>query len=174
MERTLDSETKETMKFTAHQLFHELTAHYHNYMLAQQLQDRELPRQSSDAQALYLGIIAPQNYAMLVLTLCKVMEFHTAFRQYLKDDLRTELDAINSRISKSGILSYRNKYVGHLFDKKTGKPLDPQKVLRYWDALLDGQTEAQFRKWWWSTRQEPELKSVAGVMVRIVKSMEKC
>lgn len=172
MERTPNSETSEAMRFTAHQLFHELAAHYHSYMLTQQLKDQELPGQSSDAQAHYFGIIVPYNYAMLALTLCKVMEFHTAFRRYLPDDLRAELDAINSRISKSGIINYRNKYVGHLFDKKTGKPLRLDKIMDYWNALLDSQTEEQFRKWWWSTRQEPSLKSVAGVMVLIVESID--
>jgi hypothetical protein len=85
--------------------------------------------------------------------------------------LRAELDLVNSRLARSRILDYRNKYVGHLFDRKTQRPLHPTAILSYWEALLDGQNEEQFRAWWWSIRQEPELRSVAGLMARIADSL---
>jgi hypothetical protein len=135
--------------------------------MAREFKNRDLLGQSETNKAAYLKLLISHNYAMFVITLCKVMEFHSAFRKYLPPGIRDELDAINSRIARSRILDYRNKFVGHLFDSKTRKPLEPDAIMRYWDALLEGQTEEEFRCWWWSTIREPELTSVAGLMVRI-------
>jgi len=165
-------DVKEALRFTSRQLFFELAMHHHNYIVTQQLQARQLPGQTSNDQARYFRTVVSHNYAMLALTLCKVMEFHGAFRQYLPESLRSELDAINSRIARSRILNYRNKFVGHLLDSKTKKPLDPGDIVSYWEALLDSQSEEEFRRWWWSTRQESDLNSVAGLMVRISDSVE--
>jgi hypothetical protein len=145
--------------------------HHHNYIMARRLKDEPLPGQDPGYQAHYFRLVISHNYAMLALTLCKVMEFHAAFRSQLSNDLKEELDQINSRLAQSRILDYRNKYVGHLFDRKTRQPLPQTAILSYWEALLEGQSEEQFRAWWWSTRQEPELKSVAGLMARITDSL---
>lgn len=166
------ADVKNTLRFTSRQLFFELAMHHHNYIVTQQLRERELPGQTSEDQARYFRTVVSHNYAMLALTLCKVMEFHGAFRHYLPDQLRDELDAINSRVARSRILNYRNKFVGHLFDVRTKKPLEPGDIVSYWEALLEGQSEDEFRHWWWSTRQESDLKSVAGLMIRISDSVE--
>jgi len=168
-----DSETAAALHFTSRQIFFELAMHHHHYIMARELRNRELPGQSEAKRAAYLKLVISQNYAMLVITLCKVMEFHRAFREYIPDSMRGELDAINSRIARSRILEYRNKFVGHLFDLRTRKPLDPNVIMNYWEALLEGQAEEDFRRWWWSTIHEPELTSVAGLMVRIADSYER-
>jgi hypothetical protein len=155
------------MKLLARQLFHELAMHHHNYVLTNRSRNEDLPGQDPEYLAHYFRLVTSHNYAMLALTLCKVMEFHTSFRRDLTEVHRAELDKINSRIARSKILEFRNRYVGHLFDKKTKMPLEPNAITAYWDALLDGQTEQQFRIWWWSTIREPELTSIAGLLVRI-------
>ena len=155
------------LSFTARQIFLELAMHHHSYIMARDFERRELPGQSDANKAAYLSSVVSHNYAMLAITLCKVMEFHSAFRKHLPPEMKTELDTINSRIARSRILDYRNKFVGHLLDRKTGKPLNPNAIIEYWEALLEGQTEEEFRRWWWSTIREPELTSVAGLMVRI-------
>lgn len=171
MPDTPASDVKESLRFTSRQLFYELAMHHHHYIVTKQLSGRELPGQTPTAQAEYFRTVVSHNYAMLALTLCKVMEFHSAFRSYLPSDIRAELDAINSRIARSRILDYRNKFVGHLFDSKTRQPLDPNVIAEYWQVLLEGQSEDEFRRWWWSTRQESDLTSVAGLMVRIADSI---
>ena len=171
MPNTTTSETKESLRFTSRQLFYELAMHHHHYIVTKQLTARELPGQTPADQAEYFHTVVSHNYAMLALTLCKVMEFHSAFRSHLSPDLRGELDTINSRIARSRILDYRNKFVGHLFDSKTRRPLDPNMMVKYWEALLEGQSENEFRRWWWSTREESDLTSVAGLMVRIADSV---
>lgn len=159
-----------TIETVARQLFHELAMHHHHYILARRFKNQPLPGQDPAYKDHYFGLVVSHNYAMLAMTLCKVMEFHGAFRPELPTELRSELDAINSRLARSRILDYRNKYVGHLFDAKTKNPLDPAAIIGYWEALLEGQSEEEFRAWWWSTIREPELKSVAGLMVRIADS----
>ena len=173
MSRVPDPETAAALRFTSRQIFHELTMHHHSYIMAKGLKNRDLPGQSEANMAAYLKLVTSHNYAMLAITLCKVMEFHGAFREYLPTEMRKELDAINSRIARSRILDYRNKFVGHLFDSKTKKPLERDAIMKYWEALLEGQAEEDFRRWWWSTIREPELTSVAGLMVRIAEAYER-
>lgn len=141
--------------------------HHHNYLITLRLKHEELADQDPAYIAHYFQLVVSHNYAGLALTLCKVMEFHNAFRDYLPEALRSELNFVNARLARSRILEYRNKYVGHLFDRKTKKPLDHQTISNYWTALLEGQNEEAFRAWWWSVRSEPELTSVAGIMARI-------
>jgi hypothetical protein len=171
MGSTLNSETKASIGIISRQIFYELAMHHHHYIMAGRFRNEELPGQDPEYQAHYFRLVVSQNYGMLALTLCKVMEFHTAFRSQIVADLRDELDSVNSRLARSRILDYRNKYVGHIFDRRTKKPLHPTAILGYWEALLEGQDEEQFRAWWWSTRREPELRSVAGLMVRIADSL---
>jgi len=165
-------EVRESIRFTSRQLFYEMAMHHHHYIVTRQLSGRELPGRDPADQAQYFRIVVSHNYAMLALTLCKVMEFHSAFRSYLAPDLREELDVINSRLARSRILDYRNKFVGHLFDSKTRQPLDQNAISSYWQALLEGQSEEDFRRWWWSNRQESDLKSVGGLLVRIADSVD--
>jgi hypothetical protein len=167
MLRVPDSDTRTALRLTSDQIFQELAMHHHSHIMARDFKNRNLPGQTPEVIAEYSRMVASHNYAMLAITLCKVMEFHKAFRIYLPAGLRAELDTINSRIAQSRILEYRNKVVGHLFDRKTGKPLDVHTIVKYWEALVGNQTEEEFRRWWWSTIHEPELVSVAGVMVRI-------
>jgi hypothetical protein len=167
MSSPLDPKTRAALRFTARQIFHELAMHHHNYLMAEAFTYQELPGQSQKNKAYYLRLVVSHNYAMLVITLCKVMEFHKAFRTILPPELKSELDAINSRIARSKILDYRNKFVGHLFDSKTREPLAQDAILKYWETLVGEQTQEEFRRWWWSTIREPELSSVAGLMIRI-------
>lgn len=171
MSESLAPDTRSAISFTANQLFYEFAIHHHHYLAARRFRSEPLPDQDPEYQAHYASLVTSHNYAMLALTLCKVMEFHSAFRSHLRPDLREELDQINSRIARSRIIDYRNKFVGHLFDSRTKKPLDPDSIAKLWDALLGGQSEEDFRQWWWSTRKEPDLKSVGGLMVRIADSV---
>ena len=62
---------------------------------------------------------------------------------------------LNSPVS-SILADYRNKFVGHLFDKKTGKPLnEPDGNHENWGSISEGQTEEEFCQWWWSTTVNP-------------------
>jgi hypothetical protein len=163
----LNPDVKAALIFTSDQLFHELMMHHHNYLLAKRFKNEDLHGVDPRYKETYFKHVESHNYAMLALTLCKVMEFHSAFRTHLPTDLRDELDSINARVARSRILHYRNKFVGHLFDSKTKLPINPKAIADYWKVLLDGQSEEEFRCWWWSTRNEPDLKSVAGLMARI-------
>lgn len=166
-------DTKSAIRFTSRQLFYELAIHHHHYLATRRFRAEEMLGQDPEYQAHYANLVTSHNYAMLALTLCKVMEFHSAFRFELQSPFRDELDKINSRIARSRIIDYRNKFIGHLFDSETRQPLESGTIAKLWDTLLAGQSEEEFRRWWWSTRQEPDLKSVAGLMVRIADSLDK-
>jgi hypothetical protein len=165
-------DAKSAIRYTSRQLFYELAIHHHHYLTTRRFRTEAIPGQDPEYQAHYANLVTSHNYAMLALTLCKVMEFHSAFRTRLQPGLRDELDKINSRIARSHIIDYRNKFVGHLFDSRTKLPLEPETIAKLWDALLEGQSEEEFRRWWWSKSDEPDLKSVAGLMVRIADSLD--
>jgi hypothetical protein len=77
--------------------------------------------------------LKPKNKAILfrmhifyiLLSLAKLNEFYKKYKQCIPKDLRTRAKEIfQKEIESRGIISFRNKVVGHLHDKKTNQPLE--------------------------------------------------
>ena len=76
--------------------------------------------------------LTPQNKAILdrmhisyiLLSLAKLNEFYKNYHQYIPSHLRTHAKrTFQKEIESRGIIYFRNKVVGHIYDKKTKKPL---------------------------------------------------
>ena len=154
----------------ARQLLIELLAHSHSFIRDKTLSE-SAPDLPPEDKALYFQIIKSQTYLGLALTFCKYSEFHARYRRLLSPELAEKSNAINSRIKKSKILDLRNKFVGHLLDAKTGKPLPPQKIGEYYGSILGPDTEDQFNKWWWSSFSDRHSgNSMAATLFQIMCS----
>ena len=151
-EGSFDLEDAE-MVHCARQLLLELLVHSHNLIRDQQISDFAPDLPASDKE-MYFQIVKSQTYLALALTFCKFSEFHTKYRKRFPGHLIVHFDRINSRIAKSKILDLRNKFVGHLFDSKTGRPLPPEKIGEFYGTMFGTDTEDQFKKWWWSDLKE--------------------
>lgn len=141
------------MVHCARQLLLELLVHSHNLIRDQHFSDLA-PELPADDKAMYFQIVKSQTYLGLALTFCKFSEFHRRYRAQLPANLVDRFDRINSRIAQSKILDLRNKFVGHMFDGKTGKLLPPDKVGEFYGSILGTDNEEQFKAWWWSERRD--------------------
>ena len=147
-------------------LFFELAAHAHHFKITNHLKAAEFTRIPSNDQEFYFNTVQSLNYSSLFITLCKVMELPRAFREILPENLKIRADLINSRLARSKILDFRNKYAGHLFDVTTKRPIQRDKLVEYIATLVHEDSEEQFRQWWWSNLGEPQ-DSVASTIHEI-------
>lgn len=81
-----------------------------------------------------------------LLGLSKFGEFYKAYRGLIPADCRTPCKGIMKMIKGKRIDEFRSKYVAHLIDKKTGRPLNLDQLERYVEGIF-GQVEAGLIKW---------------------------
>jgi hypothetical protein len=82
----------------------------------------------------------------LFMTLCKCKEFYDHFKWLLPKDIATEFKKLRQEIVDRDLVNFRNKYVGHLWDKTRGGPLTPHDV----DAMvsrIQRDEESEFVAW---------------------------
>ena len=82
----------------------------------------------------------------LVLTLSKWGEAYDRYRDVFPDDVLTPCCNLRKELDQRGVRSFRNTVVGHIWDKKLGRPLTASEVESRL-ALVIGSDLALFRAW---------------------------
>lgn len=85
-------------------------------------------------------------YSQILLGLSKFTEFYKAYHDIIPTDCRTPCKNIMKIIKNKGIYEFRSKYVAHLIDEKTGRPLNLDKLEEYLDGIF-GEDETKFIRW---------------------------
>lgn len=65
----------------------------------------------------------------LVLGLCKFVEFYERFRTVIPSEHRDVCKALVSEIKQKGVVEFRNKCVGHIWDKSLDRPLIHSEIM---------------------------------------------
>jgi hypothetical protein len=82
----------------------------------------------------------------LMLTLSKCAELYERYKAIVPADVRVEFKALRNEIHSRGIVSFRNTYAGHVWDKTRSRPLTAVEVDSALRAIFRGSVH-DFRRW---------------------------
>lgn len=91
------------------------------------------------------GMIRMCHYHFL-FALDKIVEFYDCYHLIIPVDCKKEYKGIVRQINKKGIVEFRNKYVGHIRNRDTGRPLDVKELETYLTRIY-GESEEIFISW---------------------------
>lgn len=85
----------------------------------------EYRRVLSDDETQVTSLIAVNKMCLsyLIITLNKWLEFYDKYLNVLPNNLRQECKALTREIKRRKVVEFRNKCVGHIWDKSTKRPL---------------------------------------------------
>ena len=85
-------------------------------------------------------------YSHLFVTLSKFVEFYKRYKAMIPDDCRQPWKAAQQQLVDRGVVDFRNKYVGHIWDRDTGRPLTVAEVTSRLEGIVGGD-EVEFLHW---------------------------
>jgi len=74
----------------------------------------------------------------IVMSLAKFIEFYQKYKSVIPEDVRANCTALQEDIQNRGVREFRNKVVGHIWDKNTKRPLTYSDTLTYLDRIYCG------------------------------------
>ncbi len=86
------------------------------------------------------------SLSSLFLTLAKWGEFYDLFLSVIPKDCREACRSLRNEVDRRGIKQFRNKFVGHIWDKKKGRPLTNPEIESFVATIVDGDQDA-FCEW---------------------------
>lgn len=124
-----------------------------------QYQDNKLPKE------LMVGI-QKMCISHLVMGACKFIEFFERFHDILDADDRNDAKALVREFNNRGISEFRNTVVGHIWDKKKGRPLVLSEIIQHLDRLTRKDLGA-FLDWINKLEVHQRPDSVVGTVEKI-------
>lgn len=109
-----------------------------------------------------LPLLKRISFFHLLVSLAKWKEFHERYKSVLPDDCRAACEKVSKELGARQILVLRNKYVAHIWDKDTGRPLTSQELGFYLDAMFNGNEKA-FLGWIHDPSQNEFPKTVVSI-----------
>jgi hypothetical protein len=91
------------------------------------------------------GMIRMCHFHFL-LSLCKFVEFYDHYHSIIPEDCKQQFKGAVREINKKGIIEFRNKYIGHILEKRTGRPLDLINIETYLHRIY-GNDDEVFIAW---------------------------
>lgn len=82
----------------------------------------------------------------LVLALAKWMEFYEHYKDLVPQKNKSAAKALYKNLQDRGVRDFRNKVVGHIWDKKTRRPLSSE-ASQALLAMVIGSDEQVFNRW---------------------------
>ncbi len=82
----------------------------------------------------------------IFLALYKLMEFYNKYKQNLPYKTKSEFKELFKALRQKKVNVFRNKYIGHIWDTDTGKPLTFDRIDEYVKIIM-GQKHQDFIRW---------------------------
>jgi hypothetical protein len=89
--------------------------------------------------------IARMCFTHIVICLARWSEVYEHYSS-VRDATLPECKALDLDLKRRKVHEFRNKYAAHIRDKKTSRPLTPEKIQEYIETITQGDPEA-FLKW---------------------------
>jgi hypothetical protein len=102
----------------------------------------------------------------LVLGLCKFVEFYARFHQVIPSEDGETCKALVSEINRKGVVEFRNKCVGHIWDKEKQRPLIHSEIMTRL-ARLTGGDMSGFLNW----IDNPKTNEFPSTVVSVVETV---
>ena len=106
----------------------------------------QLPAVTSKASPSTIGCANRMCTSYLFLTLVKWTEFYERFHHVIPEDCRADCKRLLRDIERRDIKRFRNKFVGHIWDKDQGRPLTNAEIEVAVTAIVEGDEDA-FATW---------------------------
>jgi len=108
----------------------------------------------------------------IILNLSKLMEFYEKYKDYIPDEpeIKMAWKKLYKDLRGRDIKYFRNKVVGHIWDKKKGKPLGNNEVEKYYQSII-GPQEDTFFQWVNNTEENIFPQTVRSVVEYTRKRM---
>ena len=103
-------------------------------------------------------------YSHIFVALAKWIEFYEHFQSIIPSDCHSECKGLYNEIKKLGIVQFRNKRVGHIWDKKQNRPWTTEETNAYFNSILSDNPNI-FLKW----INDPSNNSFPNTVVSIVE-----
>lgn len=110
--------------------------------------------------------IARMCYFHLILLLAKWAEFYDKYRSVIPADCANECRALNKKIKAIGVVEFRNKYIGHIWNNDTKQPLSSKDVSSYMETITAGDGAA-FLRWVNDSGDNSYSLTVVGIISHI-------
>jgi hypothetical protein len=107
--------------------------------------------------------LARMCYFHIILLLAKWAEFYDKYRSVIPADCIDECRALSKRTKDLGILSFRNKYVGHVWNKDTQRPLSSKDTAAYLEQIT-GRNWGAFLRWINNSEDNQYPRTVVSVI----------
>lgn len=102
----------------------------------------------------------------LILSLCKFKEFYDRFKRVIPPEhIGTCKDLVRA-ITDKGVIEFRNKCVGHIWDKDQGRPLLNSEIMDRLNQMTD-QDIGGFLKW----LNDPKANVYPSSVVSVVETV---
>ncbi len=82
----------------------------------------------------------------LVLGLCKFVEFYERFHKIIPSEHRKTCKGLVREIKQKGVIAFRNKCVGHIWDNDLDRPLIHSEIMARINLLM-GNNISEFLDW---------------------------
>lgn len=102
----------------------------------------------------------------IVLALSKWTEAYDKYHAIFPSEFSNIYKRLNADIRKRGILEFRNKCVGHIWDKKTNKPLTHSEVMGRLSIITEGSIH-NFLNWINNLHDNTFPKTVVSIIEKI-------
>ena len=86
------------------------------------------------------------NMNSVILALCKWVEFYHSYAQTIPGDFTEENRKLKKTLDRLEIVDFRNKFIGHIVDRKTKSPLSVDEANEYYNKITGGNRK-QFLRW---------------------------
>lgn len=110
--------------------------------------------------------MARMCYFHLILLLAKWVEFYEKYSSTIPDDCIQECRALTNEIRKLKIPMFRNKYIGHVWDKDTKRPLSSNEISGYMKQITKGD-QAAFLRWINDAHNDQYPKTVVSIISHV-------
>jgi hypothetical protein len=82
----------------------------------------------------------------LILTLDKWIEFYDRYNKIIPSDLHSECKNLKKELVAKDIRGFRHKHIGHIWDKKSKRPLYNSEIIHRFNEITQNDVEG-FLKW---------------------------
>lgn len=123
----------------------------------QALEEHEVPIRPGD----HLLYLQRMIFFHLAMVLCKLVEFRDHYARCLPGEARSWLKELSIEVKRRRLRELRNKAIGHIHDKTTGKPLTRDQLEALFQKGVDGDSE-RFFKWMRNAKHPDDLHTVMG------------
>ena len=102
----------------------------------------------------------------LMLSLTKWLELYQRYHSIIPDECRDVCRSLNRTIRSKGIPEFRNKCIGHIWDKKRQRPLVQSEIMTQLETITGGNLP-DFLTWINDPTDNSYPKSVVSIVERI-------